>query len=329
MRADRLLSILLLLQNRGKLTTRQLSGMLEISERTVHRDMEALSAAGIPVLAERGREGGWMLAEGYRTRLTGMKPQEIGALLLTADPAILDDLGIREDFAAAARKLEAVSRPLSPEAGYSLAGQIHIDGASWHPIDESVLYLILLQQAIRESQRVRITYGQSTEASTEAKERTIEPLGLVAKKGVWYAVAFCESNLRTYRVSRIVQAEIMEEHFQRPLDFDLRAYWEQSTRDFKASLPRYPAELRIRDSALPELEKERYVKVLFSAVSSDPAWLKVEAEFHTFESAKRIILSYGADVIVTTPPELRQEIEHTASAIASLYRTPGSRPQLS
>ncbi|WP_025689304.1 helix-turn-helix transcriptional regulator [Paenibacillus zanthoxyli] len=324
MRADRLLSILLLLQNRGKFTTRQLSGMLEISERTVHRDMEALSAAGIPVLAERGREGGWMLAEGYRTRLTGMKPREIGALLLTADPAILDDLGIKEDYTAAARKLEAVSGTLSPEAGYSLSGQIHIDGVSWHPIDESVPYLILLQHAIRESRRVRITYGQSD----EQKERIIEPLGLVAKKGVWYAVACCEGDFRTYRVSRIVQADIMEENFQRPPDFDLSAYWEQSTRDFKASLPRYPAELRIRDTALPELEKERYVKVLSTAVSSDPAWLDVKAEFHTFESAKRIILSYGADLIVTTPPKLRQEIEHTACAIASLYRTPESGPQI-
>ncbi|QWU14668.1 Predicted DNA-binding transcriptional regulator YafY, contains an HTH and WYL domains [Paenibacillus sophorae] len=325
MRADRLLSILLLLQNRGKLTTRQLSGMLEISERTVHRDMEALSAAGIPVLAERGREGGWMLAEGYRTRLTGMKPREIGALLLTADPAILDDLGIKEDFAAAARKLEAVSRTLSPEAGYSLAGQIHIDGVSWHPIDESVPYLVLLQHAMQEKRRVRISYGQST----ETKERIIEPLGLVAKKGVWYAVACCEGELRTYRVSRITQAEITEEHFQRPPGFDLQAYWEQSTRDFKASLPRYPAELRIRDSALPELEKERYVKVLSSAISPDPVWLAIKAEFQTFESAKRIILSYGADVIVTTPPELRQEVENTACAIVSLYQTPESGPRLS
>ncbi|NGM81519.1 WYL domain-containing protein [Paenibacillus sp. 7124] len=316
MRADRLLSILLLLQNRGKLTTSQLSEMLEISERTVHRDMEALSAAGIPVLAERGREGGWRLSEGYRTRLTGMKPREIGALLLTADPAILDDLGIKEDYAAAARKLEAVNRTIGPESGFNLAGQVHIDGISWHPIDESVPYLTLLQQAMRECRSIRIQYGRQD----EPKERIIDPLGLVAKRGIWYAVASCEGDHRTYRVSRIIHAEILENHFQRPENFDLQAYWEQSTRDFRASLPRYPAELRIRDTALPELEKERYAAVTSFSPASEPGWICVQAEFQTFESARRIVLSFGPDVIVTAPLELRLKVAEAARAIAALYR---------
>ncbi|MBY9081619.1 transcriptional regulator [Paenibacillus sp. HN-1] len=315
MSASRLLTMLLLLQNRGKLTTRELSHLLEISERTVHRDLEALSAAGIPVYAERGRSGGWKLTQGYRTRLTGMKPSELTALLLGADAALLADLGILDDYDAAARKLEAAARPATGEQADQQGDHIHIDGYSWDPSHESVPYLPLIRQAVQENRRIRMQYGRNG----DVKERIIEPLGLVAKRGVWYAAASCEGDIRTYRISRMINAELTEEVFQRAADFDLEAYWEQSVRDFKAALPRYEAELQVRESALHGLRNERYVKVLNACPSVDPEWIAVAAEFQTLGSAIKIALSYGTDLIATAPSELARQIAATARSIAALY----------
>ncbi|MNM09215.1 HTH domain protein [compost metagenome] len=315
MSASRLLTMLLLLQNRGKLTTRELSRLLEISERTVHRDLEALSAAGIPVYAERGRAGGWQLTQGYRTRLTGMKPSELTALLLRADSALLADLGILDDYDAAARKLEAAARPAAGEQTNQPVDHIHIDGYSWDPSYEPVPYLSLIRQAVQESRRLRMEYGRNG----DVKERIIEPLGLIAKRGVWYAAASCDGDIRTYRISRMISAELTDEVFSRPAGFDLESYWEQSIRDFKAALPSFEAELQVRESALNGLQSERYVKVLKACPSTDPEWMTVTAEFETPEWAVKIALSYGTEMIAVAPPELREKIASTAHGIAALY----------
>ncbi|MEK4238547.1 helix-turn-helix transcriptional regulator [Paenibacillus sp. FSL H7-0714] len=315
MRADRLLSILLLLQNRGKMTSRELAQTLEVSERTVFRDMEALSAAGIPILAERGREGGWMLTEGYRTSLTGMKPQEIGSLLLSADASIMKDLGIQDDYSSALLKLEAASsHRLSNPANY-LSERIHIDGASWHPSDETYPFLSVLQRALWEDRKVKITYLRSNETTV----RFIEPLGLVAKRGVWYVVAKSKDELRTFRVSRLVNVEETHEWFKRPDDFDLKQYWEESTTAFKAALPKYQVKLRVRTSVLKELQRERFVTVQLIEPTSNAEWVNVDAEFNTIESACRIILSFSPSVIVLSPQELLEMVKSAIARISAIY----------
>ncbi|MBY3618109.1 YafY family transcriptional regulator [Acinetobacter sp. CUI P1] len=315
MRADRLLSILLLLQNRGKMTSRELAQTLEVSERTVFRDMEALSASGIPILAERGREGGWMLTEGYRTSLTGMKPQEIGSLLLSADASIMKDLGIQDDFSSAVLKLEAASsHRLSNPANY-LSERIHIDGASWHPSDETYPFLSVLQVALWDDRKVKITYLRND----ETKVRLIEPLGLVAKRGVWYVVAKSENELRTFRVSRLVNVEETHEWFNRPDNFDLKRYWEESTTAFKAALPKYPAKLRVRTSVLKELQRERFVTLHLLEPSSIAEWVNVDAEFNTIESACRIILAFSPSVIVLAPQELLEMVKSSIATIHAIY----------
>ncbi|KAI7257935.1 hypothetical protein KC345_g10653, partial [Hortaea werneckii] len=249
--------------------------------------MEALGISGIPVLAERGREGGWKLAEGYRTSLTGMNPKEIAALLLPADPAILQALGIQGEFTSAVRKLQAAAtkQPVTPFS--FLSERIHIDGTGWHPSGETYPCLTSLQEAVWESRMVRITYLRSGEST----ERLIAPLGLVAKRGVWYAVAETGGELRTYRVSRITSAEVTDEIFDRPEDFHLADYWEASIRSFKSSLPRYAASLFVQNDTIKDLQLERYVSILQQSPSSSPGWISVEAEFNTPESAVRIILS--------------------------------------
>lgn len=317
MRADRLLSVLLLLQNQGKMSTRQLARELEVSERTVTRDLEALSAAGIPVYAERGREGGWRLTEGYRTSLNGMKPREIASLLLAADRSVLEALGASEDFSAAALKLEA-----SGAAGASTAGgfpplsdRIYIDGTGWHPTGETCPWLGLLQQAVWEERLAEITYGQGA----SARKRIIAPLGLVVKRGVWYVVALTEDSLRTYRISRIAEASLREEHFRRPADFALIPYWEQSTAEFKSSLPRYPAVLLVKDAVLELLEQERYVRLVEVQAAESPGWRVAEAEFHTLDSACRIIFSFGSGLRAVSPPELVQRLVRELGETAALY----------
>lgn len=315
MRADRLLSILLLLQNRGKMTSREMAHTLEVSERTIFRDMEALSASGIPVFAERGREGGWMLTEGYRTSLTGMKPKEIASLLLSVDVSLLNDLSIQEDFSAAVRKLEAASSPQISSSTNYLSQRIHIDGASWHPSDETYPFLSILQEAIWEDRKVKISYNRNEEIN----DRLIEPLGLVAKRGVWYVVAVSEGKMRTYRVSRLVHAEATNEAFRRPNPFDLKSYWEQSTLTFKASLPRYPTTLLVRENVIKEFQSERYVTITNTEQTADPAWLNVDAEFNTLESACRIILSFTPSIIVRGPQDLTKQIITVINAASAIY----------
>ncbi|CAH1194399.1 hypothetical protein PAECIP111892_01634 [Paenibacillus auburnensis] len=314
MRADRLLSIMLLLQSRGKLSSRELARTLEVSERTVIRDMEALSASGVPVLAERGRDGGWMLAEGYRTALTGMKPNEIGSLLLTADASILEALGIQDDFSSAVRKLEAAAKPQDSPLQF-LSQRIHIDGAGWHPSGESYPFLAMLQEAVWENRKVSLTYSNGD----ENKARLISPLGLVAKRGVWYVVAETSNGMRTYRVSRITDAEITCDTFTRPSGFELARYWEESTASFKSALPRYPATLLIMETALASLQQERYVSVTNIEPSSRAGWLTVRADFQTLESACRIILSLGQQTLVTGPQELIDSLMSCLRETVSLY----------
>lgn len=316
MRADRLLSILLLMQARGKISTRELAGLLEVSERTVMRDMEALSASGIPVIAERGRDGGWMLPQGYRTTLTGMKPREIGSLLLTADTAVLEALGIQEDFSSAVRKLEAAAAAKPQDSPLQLLTQrIHIDGAGWHPSGEAYPYLPLLQEAVWTDHKVLMVYSNNA----EHKERLIAPLGLVAKRGVWYVAAESGGEMRTYRVSRIMWAEITNETFTRPQGFDLASYWEHSTASFKAALPRYPVSLLLSSSGLHSLQQERYTTILSTRQSAREDWLEAQAEFHTLESACKIILSLGQEAVVTEPQELVISLRTALRETSALY----------
>lgn len=322
MRADRLLSILLHLQSGGKQSSRMLAEKLEVSERTIIRDMEALSAAGIPVYAERGPQGGWTLAENYRTNLTGMRKEELLALLMTSHGSLLGDLGLGGDaLESALQKLMTSSPAPYRKDAETIRERLHIDGAGWHASDESFPWLPLVQEAVWAGRKLEFVYQKADGQSegTEASSRIVHPLGLVAKRNVWYLVAEDRGELRTFRISRITDASLLEEEFQRPPGFSLSGYWERSTADFKARLPQYPAQVRVAEQRLSRLKRERYAKVLRTEPDG-PGWVRVEVEFHTPESACEIILACGREAEALGPPELRELVRREAAAIAALYR---------
>jgi len=345
MRADRLVSILLLLQNHGRMTARELADRLEVSERTIHRDMEALSMAGVPVFAERGTNGGWSLAEGYRTNLTGMKPSELQSLLLASPALPLYDLGMQESLEAARQKLLAASPEEARKDAKHVRQRIHIDGAGWHQSTETFPFLPVVQEAVWQDRALAIRYQRGyPEASspqsqdsrraaaeepsrspqpaaaeaTDTVERTVHPLGLVAKRSTWYMVAQVGEDIRTYRISRLTDARMLEQTFVRPQGFDLAAYWEQSTAAFQSSLPRYPARIRMLEQLLPRLMQERYIQIK-STQPAEREWVEAFVHFHTLESACEKVLAYGPRIVVLEPEELRARVAEEAAAILRLY----------
>lgn len=317
MRADRLLNLLLLLQNRGKMSSRQLAELLEVSERTIVRDIEALSAAGIPVYAERGSRGGWVLADSYRTNLTGMRPEEIVSLLLANHNELLKDLGIQGDFQAAYQKLLAAAPAPIRQDAELIRERLHIDGAGWHASEEAFPWLSAVQEAVWAQRKLRIRYRKE-EGITE---RIIHPLGLVAKRNVWYVAAEQEPDgeLRTFRISRLEEASLLDETFMRPEGFDLAAYWEQSTTRFKSELPRYVARVRTTEAGLDRLRKERFIKVLQVENSDNQGQILAEVDLQTLDWACGVILRIGRDAEVLEPQELRERMISEAQAILALY----------
>jgi len=317
MRADRLLSIVLLLQAHHSLTAGELAERLEVSGRTIYRDMEALGIAGIPVVAERGNGGGWSLAANYRTSLAGLNEAEIQALFLSQPLRQLSDLGLGKASEVALLKLRAALPPMyRPDAEFARQ-RIHIDGASWRKSKEAVPFLLTLQEAIWQGCKVRMAYERSDEKTVE---RLIDPLGLVAKGSVWYLVAAVEGELRTYRVSRVKSAEIMEQPSVRPPDFELAEFWEQSSAEFRAALPRYPVLVRATPDTVLRM---RYARGWGQIVRVDPpdadGWQTVAALCEEIEDACEYVLGFGPGIEVIEPPELRGIIAQLAQGIVEVY----------
>lgn len=319
MRADRLLSILLLLQVHRRMTARELAKRLEVSERTIHRDMEALSAAGVPVVAERGTGGGWGLLEAYQTNLTGLTEAEIQALFLTRPARLLDDLGLHQASEAAFIKLLAALPSLSRHNAEYVRNRIHIDATRWSNSEEAIPYLPALQDAIWQERKLRITYRRGDDSCVE---RLVDPLGLVAKGSVWYLVAAVEGELRTYRVSRIQSASITEEMCVRPSNFDLAAYWEQSASDFKANLPRYPATVRVDPAILTYMRNVgRYARIVSTEPPDVDGWVRVSMLFEGEHNACEYVLSFGSQMEVVEPQALREKVIEAAKSIVAMYKS--------
>lgn len=311
MRADRLLSILLLLQTHLRLTGRQLASRLEVSERTIHRDMEALTMAGVPVIAERGSGGGWSLLESYRTNLTGLNLNEIQALFVSAPGHLMTDLGLKQASETALIKLlAALPGERSRSDAAFVRERIHIDGAGWQQTQEQTAWLSVVQEAVWKEHKLRLTYERNDDSLVE---RTVDPLGLVAKGRIWYLVAGVEGQCRTYRVSRIEQAEMLPEASQRPMDFNLAAFWEQSLIDFKAALPRYDARFRVDPAIVPHL---RYMGHIESIAPPDEAgWQIVAMRFDVALQARAFALGFGKQLEVLSPPDLQQAVLRLAQEV--------------
>jgi len=306
MRADRLVSILLLMQVNRRITARELAKRLEVSERTIHRDMEALGAAGVPVLAERGNGGGWSLMEAYKTNLTGLNHSEIQTLFLTKPAQLLADLGLHQASEGALIKLLAALPSMSRRDAEYARQRIHIDTSGWRNSPEDVSCLPVLQEAIWQERKVQFLYER---ADCESSERIADPLGLVAKGSVWYLVASVDGAPRTYRVSRIRQARATDQPCKRPSDFDLAAYWQQSAAEFRAGLPRFYAKIRIGPSVSRWMSYPgRASRVQHSEAPDADGWSTLTMRFDVEEEACQFALSFGPQAEVLEPESLREKV---------------------
>lgn len=317
MRADRLLSIMLLLQVHQRITARELARRLEVSERTIHRDMEALSMAGVPVFAERGSAGGWALVEEYRTNLTGLNKSEIQALFLTRPARLLADLGLDKASDGAFIKLLAALPAMYREDAEYVRQRIYLDTAGWSPAQEAFPFLPIVQQAVWQERKLRFDY---TRGDCPAVERLVDPLGLVAKGSAWYLVAGIESEVRSYRVSRLRNVALIDEPSVRPKDFDLAVYWEQSAASFKAKLPSYRTTMRVRREIFPRIGfAGRFARIEHAEQPDEEGWVKVAIRFDVEEMACEYALGFGARLEVLEPPELRDKVAEMAQQVVAFY----------
>ena len=316
MRADRLLSILLLLQARGQMTGRELAERLEVSERTLHRDMEALSSSGVPVFALRGVHGGWQLDENWRTQVPGLNESELRALLM-AQPRMIGDPRLA---AAAERALDklmaALPVPLREQAA-SMRQRLYVDATGWHGTNEDLSLLPIVQNAVSRDRKLKIRYRKMAKHDeSDRSDRIVDPLGLVAKGNVWYLVAQTLTGLRTFRVSRIEEAILLDKPCERPEGFDLPAYWKSSTEQFKEKRSRYYATLRLKPSAAKQINMWRLTLPIEGGECTNvDGWISLRVQFDDEEEACFVVLGFGPRVEVVEPDGLRVRILKDVAAM--------------
>ena len=322
MRASRLISVLLLLQTRGRLTARQLADELEVSVRTVYRDVEELSASGIPIFADRGVHGGFQLLEGYRTRLTGLTPEEAEALFLSGYPGPAAQLGLGTVLAAAQLKVLAALPPELRSRATRISQRFHLDAPGWFQEPESAGYLQPIAEAVWSDRRLHMHYHRGTDDTIV--ERLVDPLGVVLKGGVWYLVARADNGNRTYRVSRIQDLDILLQRFERPDDFDLAAYWDASVAAYQDSLPSFEVVVRLRNVDADRLGGVVGLPAARAALEAagEPGadgWLTARIRLEDVGKAESSMLTLGPDAEVLEPPELRARLAAAARELARVY----------
>jgi predicted DNA-binding transcriptional regulator YafY len=321
-RADRLISLMLLLYTKGRMTAQSLARQLEVSERTIYRDLDALSTAGIPVYTQSGPMGGVYLDEQYRPALTGLMREDIQALFVTGDTNPLKDLGLTKTDSLL--KLLA-SLPATQQTEVDrLRQRFHIDSANWFQVVEPLALLPTLQQAVWQDRRVEISY-QAVKGA--AKSRVVDAFGLVAKANIWYLVAKKPESpvieMHSYRVARLQEVRLLDEHFERPLEFDLAAYWQAATvqfeRDAYAMAPPYITVLRVHTEAyyyFPGYMEGNYQKL---SEADESGWCTIRVKFERMKEAQRVVLGLGAHVEVIEPMELREAVFEAARAMLAHY----------
>jgi predicted DNA-binding transcriptional regulator YafY len=301
-KADRLISLLLLLQSRRQCSARLLAERLEVSERTIYRDVDALSAAGVPVYAERGSQGGIVLADGYRRALTNFSEDEIRSLFVSgASP--LADLGLERGLDRALEKLHGGLADVQQRAAEKSRSRIHVDQRRWNQPEPPRVVLTALRRAVWDDRRVRIRYEDRNRASST---RTVDPLGLVSKAGVWYLVARHGEELRSFRVDRIRNVEELVARFERPASFDLEAYWRESSARFTETSRSADlvVTLRARCNALERLSAYWPIEIL----SQDRSHASVRVTFPGSQLAVFQLIAWCDVATVVEPAELRDAV---------------------
>lgn len=325
MRAGRLLSILLILQNQGRVKAAELANELEVSVRTIYRDVTELSAWGVPVYCERGPGGGVELIERYRTDLTGLSTNEARALFMLSIPDPLNELGVGEEFKAAMLKLAAALPAARRDDHQDSLQRVHLDWIPWFHEHKPQLHLQTVQQAVWEDRKLEIEYYIDAGKWLGTITASLCPYGLVAKSGRWYLVARLDNdNFVVVRVSWIVDSNLLEEKFERPDDFNLGAFWKTWRSDHEARRPHYPVRVRVPLNMLdylPTLFGEQIQREIEAAYPPDSqGWHTLTLPFETFEDARQRLLSLGGAVEVIEPIALRMSMIDYANQILGVYK---------
>ncbi|WP_026204657.1 helix-turn-helix transcriptional regulator [Actinomycetospora chiangmaiensis] len=324
MRASRLLSVLLLLQTRGRMTARELADELGVSIRTIYRDMDGLAESGVPVYADRGPDGGYSLLEGWSTRLTGMSAEEADSLALAGMPTAAAELGLGRVLAAAQLKVHAALPDELAERSRRIAERFHLDAPGWFREADQVPTLTGIADAVWNQRVVRIRYRRWGD---EEVDRDLEPLGVVLKAGVWFLVAqpSGDGTAHTYRVSRVVAFETLDAHFERPDDFDLFRYWTSAAESLTAAFYQAEAAVRLSPGAMelaPVVLRPHTARALAerSWPTDDAGWTCAVIPMESIAATRSELLALGPEVEVVSPAALREQMSEAAKGLAALYQ---------
>ena len=316
MRASRLLSILLMLQTRGRLTAETLAATFEVSVRTIYRDIEQLSAANVPVYADRGPGGGFQLLDGFRTKLTGLTESEAETLFVAGLPGPASQMGLADQLLSAQLKLTAALPERNRASARRIAQRFHLDPVDWFRSPASARLLPEIARALWSDSVIEVVYQRSDRRVM----RRLKPLGLVLKAGIWYLVAEVSQQLRTYRISNIVEIAVTHERFVRPKDFDLAHFWTESSRAYEVGLYRDKAVLRLSPRGFSRLELLGSAVAEAASESAQPTnrdgWRRVEIPIESVEQAASDFFRLGAEVEVLKPRELRRRLAMAARSMA-------------
>ena len=319
MRASRLVAILLLLQAQGQMTAAELAGELEVSVRTIQRDLEALSAAGVPVYSERGRAGGYRLVDGYRSRLTGLDRDEAQALITFGAAGPAQELGLGQALMSARLKLAASLPAALRQQVSAAAGRFHLDAPGWFTTRPPTPHLEALATGVFGDLAVEARYRGKTGART----CRLEPLGLVLKAGHWYVIASEGDAVRGYRADRFEHAVASGQQFSRPPEFDLSAFWAAWRDEFERGLPVVTVTVRARSGCARRLrrvvEPSHAHEVKWDTLPDETGWVRLLLPFEKLEFAQAALLGFGADIEVLGPKELRSRMTAAATALGALY----------
>ncbi|AOI61394.1 helix-turn-helix transcriptional regulator [Burkholderia diffusa] len=321
MKASRLLSIMMMLQARGRMTAPALAAALEVSERTILRDIDQLSTAGVPIWGDRGRNGGFQLQDGWRTDLTGLTEQEAHALILAGLPGPAGELGLDGMAASARLKMIASLPPDSRAHADRVASRLHVDTVDWYRAQETPAFLREVADAVWQSQRIEVTY----ESWRGVSRRALDPLGLVLKGGAWYVVATVagKRDALTFRLANIRELAASRRRFKRPARFDLAQHWREAMSRYDAELYRLSAHVAVSARGQSWLVNARVkvAPVLESAGSPaiPPGWKEFLMPIESIEHGARKLLGYGAELKVLGPRELVARFTDEVAATQALY----------
>ncbi|WP_031487332.1 helix-turn-helix transcriptional regulator [Streptomyces bicolor] len=323
MRAARLIKMVLLLQSRPSMTAGELARELEVSERTVTRDAQALSEAGVPVYADRGRAGGYRLIGGYRTRLTGLGRSEAEALFLSGVPGALREMGLEDAASAARLKVSAALMPSLRDASRTASQRFHLDAPNWFKEPKTPELLPAVADAVWDDRRIVARYRRGE----GEVERELEPYGLVLKAGVWYLCARVagHGSYRVYRIDRFIAVDAGDERFERDEEFDLPGFWDERAEQFARSILRTEVMARVSPDGARRLpyavdpQSAREALEASGAPDGD-GWVTLTLPVESEEVAHTQLSTLGPEVEVLAPEALRARFASDAIRLAALYR---------